>query len=78
MYWKYDDNTIHFMDYVLNDREEPVKLFFRELDTENNHFHPALEYDLDEDGEGGAITVYEGRELKYGHTMFHFNARRWK
>ncbi len=78
MYWKYDDNTIHFMDYVLNDREEPVKLFFRELDTENNHFHPALEYELEDNGEGGVITVYEGRELKYGHTMFHFNAKRWK
>lgn len=63
MYWKYDDNTLHFMDYVLNDREDPVKLYFRELDTENNHFMPAFKYTITTKLDGISVEVFERRDL---------------
>ena len=78
MYWKYDDNTLHFMDYVQNDRVEPMKLYFRELDTEKNHFNPAFTYEFDYQGKFISLRIYEGRELKYGHKSTYVNSSTWK
>ncbi len=77
MYWKYDDNTLHFRDYVEDNRVDPIKLYFRELNTDNNHLHPAFEYKMDDDKDSLSLRVYEGRELKYEYKSYFINSRSW-
>ena len=78
MYWKYDDNTLHFMDYVQNDKVVPIQLFFRELDTENNHFMPAFEYTISDDRKSISIKVFERRDLDSPFHIYMVNSSLWK
>ena len=78
MYWKYDDNTLHFMDYVQNDKVVPVQLFFRELDTENKHFMPAFEYTVSDDRKSISVKVFERRDLDSPFHIYLVNSSLWK
>ena len=80
MYWKYDDNTLHFMDYVQNDRVQPVQLYFKELDNGNNHFNPSFEYDVEE-GDGDTyvmLKVFKERKMGSNYYRYRVNSAHWK
>ncbi len=78
MYWVKDDNTLHFRDYVADNRILPIKLKFAELDTENNHFNPAFTYKFGTNYKGISLNIYEGRELNYSYNSYYISIHDWE
>ena len=68
------------MDYVQNDRVQPVQLYFKELDNGNNHFNPSFEYDVEE-GDGDTyvmLKVFKERKMGSNYYRYRVNSAHWK
>lgn len=75
MYLSKDDQCLHFIDYSGEEKHEPIKLYFTELEHDKLH-HPAFEFEMKSSGSMN-FKIYQGSELTYGYDVVYIATKKW-
>ncbi len=71
------ERKIHIIDYTATEYNEPIKLYFLDLDHDRKT-HPAFEYEISSNYLAIIFKVYKGRELKYDFERYSISTTSWK